>query len=95
LTQPQRIALEGLTHEIGGQVGFQPQAFLGGFMAEGAGEILDHGGELQGDALENHALGLDLGDVEDVVKDAKQALGRELGLVELIQSFCVGHAPLG
>ena len=56
------------------QVGMQLEPLFHGLVADQAHERFQYLAELEVDLFEGEPLGLDLGDVEDVVDDMKQVL---------------------
>ena len=67
------------------------------------GQILQHMVEIEFDPLQIQSAGLDLGEVEDVVDDAEQMLGRTLDLADVVELLRIepglqgemGHAEDG
>ena len=95
LAKAKRVTLQRQTDKLGWNIGIKPQPLLARLVAKYAANMFNGIGQLQGFVLQDHAFGLDLGDVEDVVEDAQQVVGSNFGLVELILPLGIVHAPPG
>ena len=87
--QPQGVAHQGRAGQAGVDLQPQRQALGGGLFAHDALEGVDHLAEVEGLVFEGEALGLDLGEVEDVVEQVEQLFGGHVDLDQLGQQVRV------
>ena len=78
---------QGVPHQHGGEGVVmshqEPDALEFRLGAYGVGQVLAQGVEAELDRLDLHLAGLHLGEIQDVVEDAQERVGRALGLAEL------------
>ncbi len=75
LTDPPRIA-QALRGKVGGQIVDQCQPLVPGAHAKRLEGLGDQGGQIERDGFEPHLAGVELGEIEDVVQDGEECLGR-------------------
>ena len=83
LVEPQRVAGEVIGH-VACDVEDQFQPLAAGAFGHQVGETLEQVAEFEGGLLHLQLVGLDLGEVQDVVDQAQQVLARALDLFEVI-----------
>ena len=102
LTQAQRVADQAGRH-FGREFEHQFERLLLGALGQQVDDVVEHGLELELDLLQAHAVGLDLGEIQDIVDHAEQVLARDLDLVQMVELLRrhrgllqqVGHADHG
>lgn len=83
LPQPQRIAKQ-LLWQFAGKIKQQLQGLFLGLEGDDIGQVIEHFIEAELDRLQGQLASFDLGEIEDVIDDAEQAVGDSVDLLHIV-----------